>query len=676
MFNTADAPRPLTTNERQARRRAKDPDSVRRNFRAFHDKHPNYDDAAYLARPFIVWDGEGVTTDDGVHRYVMLAGKSLTDGVYQAAPLGLPTVVVFEMILKFAEANPGAIHVIYGGSYDFNMILRDLDRANLDAVYRRKFHCWNGYRIGWRSGKSFYVARVDSDGKTIGKGVTVYDVVSFFQCAFVKACDEYLGDDFTDRDLIVSNKALRSSFTLDDVPTVRRYNDAELDNLLKLVMELRRRLNNANLRPSRWDGPGAVAAALLRREKIKDAMSVCPPDVASAARYAYAGGRFELIRFGHVPDAPAYEYDINSAYPAGLRTVPNLQAGRWEHTDGDAGHQNFALYHVHSIAYRADIPAPLFRRTETGTVSYPLRVTGWYWTPEIDALREYAARGLGEFTVIETWTFVEDEGTPRPFEFIEPLYRKRQALKRGKDGAHVAYKLALNSMYGKLCQQVGAELTPDGWKIPPFHQLEWAGYTTSYCRANVLRAAMTNPSAVIAFETDAVFTSEPFDVVMGEDLGEFEAIEFTSLTYCQSGMYFATTKDGETVNKTRGVDRGTIVLDDVLVNLRQPKIIDRKCSATLTRFVGAGVALSQGMHKWRTWEVMNKMMSLEPTGKRIHIECDACHDGDGVAFGAWHETLCPMMTDEHSAEFPILWINPDPKMIELDELRREDVWYD
>lgn len=684
-----DAPRPRTTAERTKAFRQRNPRrAAAQKQRYRHDNSKHETDASYLRRPFTAWDGEGITDPSGVHRYVMLAVKSTTgDGDDIGNVHGLGTAETFDFVLDYAADHPGAINVIYGGGYDFNMFMRDMPRADIDAVYRNKFHTWQGFRIGWRPGKSFYLCRVDARGKSLGKGVTIYDVVSFFQCPFVKACDAYLGDRFTDREMIVANKALRSTFTDADIPDVRRYNDAELDNLLRLMVELRSRLNRAGLRPKRWDGPGAVASALLLRENVKDAQAATPKKVAQAARYAYAGGRFEVLRFGHV-ESPVWEYDVNSAYPSALRDVPDLTAGRWRHVEGDPGPRDFALYHVEYRGNYPDLPGAFFRRDANGTVSYPMRVTGWYWSPEVATGRDYCERGNGEMRVLEAWVFTPKPGATKPFAFIEPLYNKRRALKLAGDGAHVGIKLALNSLYGKLAQQVGWERKADGTlRIPPFHQLEWAGYTTSWCRAAVLRACLDNLADVIAFETDAVFTSVPLDVTCGSNLGDFEAIRFESMTYVQSGMYFT-----DETTKTRGVDRckcpptvaicecGSLTRALVLSKLAEPNVRDRVVVAKLTRFVGAGVALAQSWDRWRTWEVMEKRMTLEPTGKRVHLGCpcmsveygaDGKPANTGITFGVWHKTECPLLNDAHSAEFPIGWINPDPAMIALEELRNE-----
>lgn len=686
-FDDADVIEPLSNAERQRRYRQRHGSSneVRRRYRHNNSKHVT--DAAYLSQPIVMFDGEGYTGDDGIHRYNLFAAMSSESSVVHSISnnAGLSTMQVLDMIADMGIEYPGSIYAIYGGSYDINMLLRDLTDSEARRIYDTGSLRWEDYRLQWRRGKQLTVKRRDE------KSVVLYDVVSFFQRPFVDACDEYLctirGHDHRDehgytqgeecwenRNGIVRSKARRGTFTPEELDDVADYNASELRNGIRLIQELRTRLNAVNLRPRRWDGPGAIAAALLTRERIKDARATCPPQVARAARYAYAGGRFELIRFGHC-DAPAWEADLNSAYPAALATVPNLAKGEWELTGpGEPITSDFALVQIQSEAYRDDVPAPLFCRLPNGAVSYPQNVTGWYWSPEYHSTVAYCEAGWGRMKVLAAWQFrpYTDE---KPFDFIHGLYLKRKALKAGKDGAHVGIKLALNSLYGKLAQQVGAREHEGKWRLPPYHQLEWAGYTTSWCRANMLRAALTNLESVIAFETDAVFTSAPLDIPKSDALGEFEDIRFENLTYVQSGIYFADTADGA-VTKSRGVDKGGLSREDVLNAFSQPRAADRHVVSSLTRFLTLGVALMQGMDKWRKWITMEKKITVEPTGKRIHSPYCWCMDSGEMALGRWHVTLCPHVGAMHSSEYPVMWINPDAAMSKLEELRRDEHEYD
>lgn len=641
----------VTSKGRETKRRYRRSDKGKAEKRRYcHDNSKYQTNASYLARGFRAIDGEGITLGDGSHIYVMLGQRdSFGDGDYIESRNGLTTVDIFESLLQWQD---DCITVVYGGIYDFNMMLSDLSRADLERLYDRRWIIWQGYRIAWRRGKSLYICRVDEDGVRVDNGVTVYDVVSFFQRPFVQACREYLGDAFLEPDTVVDNKARRSVFTLDDMATMRHYNDVELQNLLALMGELRERLNKVGLRPSRWDGPGAVASALLRREGVRDAMAETPRHVARAARFAYAGGRFEPLRFGSVT-GPAYEYDINSAYPAAMGSLPNLARGYWS-TDRRDKSAPFALYHIHYAGKFSDLPGAMFRRDMNGTVSYPMGVTSWVWSPEYDAIRRYCEAGLGDYRVITRYVFNEDSAEDRPFAFVERLYKKRQALKKAGDGAESALKLALNSLYGKLCQQVGATQHRDGtWRIPPYHQLEWAGYITSYCRAKILDAITSNPEAIIAVETDALFSSEPLSLDCGDSLGQWKEIRFSQLTYVQSGVYFADGQAG--IAKTRGVDRGDMTERDVIKLMFSA---EPYATVSMTRFIGLGVALQQSMERWQRWEKVEKTLTLHPTGKRVHHPGCSCH----MERGRWHLTMCPVLGHSHSAEYAVDWINPSEEM--------------
>lgn len=621
--------------------------------RSRKDESYNRRDREWLSREFVAWDGEGVTRDDGSHDYILFGSSR---GHRLRSVRGLST----KAILDFAVNSkiPGTTNVIYGASYDWNMWLGALDAEHMEKLYKDGEVYWDDFRLSWRQGKVFSIWR-----KSDGESVMFYDVVSFFQSSFVKACDSYLGDEFEDRERVAENKMLRSSFRAADLDEIDLYMSAELRNLVKLMNELRTRLYNAGLKPARWDGPGAIAVALFRREGVGDHMHQSPPEVMPAVRHAYFGGRFEVVKCGHV-EGKAYEYDINSAYPWALQDVPSFRSGQWKHVEGDPGHANFALYHLrYESATAPSFPQPLPCRYEDGSVAYPRACTGWYWTPEYDVAREYIALYGGRLQVLEAWVY-EPGPDENPFSFVEPLFNKRRALKKAGDGAHVGIKLGLNSMYGKLAQQLGWRRDGQGnVHIPPYHQLEWAGYVTSKCRAAVLGGALPVLDRVIAWETDAMFTEVPLEVPEGSHLGEWEYTEFNDLTYLQSGMYFATTAEGEVVAKTRGTDLGSLTRPDVLAALRRN---DTHVPARLTRFTTIGQALQGRWAHWRRWETADKQIALVPGGKRMHIECDECRDG--FTLGRWHSTiLAPWATDQHSVEYTIEW---EKENKELEALRR------
>lgn len=607
-------------------------------------------------KPFVAWDGEGVTREDGTHDYLLLANSN---GDIITSMDSLST----EEILDFCLDNvvKDTINVIYGASYDWNMWLIDFTEDELRTLYDEQRIEWRGYTILWRRGKMFHI--ISPDRKT---SAIFYDVVSFFQTSFVKACDSYLGDEFEQRDMIVANKMLRSGFRAADLREIAEYNRAELVNLVKLVDELRNRLHAVDLFPSRWDGPGAIAVALMSREKVPEHMAPSPEAVMPAVRSAYFGGRFEIVKCGHV-EKTAYEYDINSAYPWALLDVPSLVGGTWENKRTTRVHP-FAIYRLkYTAATPVTFPQPLPCRYPNGATAYPPGVTGWYWSPEYDVARQYVKMYGGKLEVLETWVFTPATNV-KPFAYVSPLYAKRRALKAAGDGAHVGVKLGLNSQYGKLAQQVGWRRDFKGRvHIPPYHQLEWAGYVTSKCRAEVLRAALPVLDRVIAWETDAVFTEVPLEgITLWEGLGEWEASEFASLTYLQSGTYFATEASGKEIERTRGVDLGQLTRQRVLSAMERG---DTHVPASLTRFMTAGVSLQWGIEHWCRWETSTKQVSLYPDGKRAHVGCEHC--SPGFTLGVWHSTITAAWAIPRvSCEYEVEWANPGMMSKQLAAMRQ------
>lgn len=626
-------------------------------------------DEDYLSRRIVGVDGEGVTRDDGSHDYIMLA-------VSGAPSLRKPGNVALSrreiLTYLWTTLEPDDLNVIYGGSYDFNMWVKGTDAKTLTYLYHSGFlgqgALLDGFMVKWSKGKKFVISKG-------GRSVTIYDTIAFFQQSFINACDSVLKT-YEGRNFLVKQKAARGTFNPDDADEISRYNNLEVDLLVRLIETLREHLNDAGYRPREWYGPGALASAVLTSEGIKSAMAVTPDRVRSAARKAYAGGRFEMFKYGD-SCLPVWEYDINSAYPAAIQKLPNLQQGQWIHHDSDVGALPFALYHVR---YRKlldwadddsqlDVvnPGPFFYRMPHGAIAYPPVVDNWVWSPEVDAARLYVEKYGGELEITECWEFKRDPGSKLPFEFVGPLYAKRQNAKAARLGVQIAYKLILTSLYGKLAQQVGYVPATDKHpaKIPPFHQIEWAGYVTSYARALILKAITLDRDAVIAVETDALFTTHPLDLPLNGGLGAWKETRFDNLTYVQSGHYYADETDAGPIIKCRGIDKGEVTRDDIQQLLQSDG--SHQLVAPLTRFIGAGTGLVRGLGIWCRWLTENRTLSLYPTGKRIHSYCAACRD-DGALGHDWHQTMVPVPGGV-SSEFPIAWENPNPAMQVLEDAR-------
>lgn len=577
--------------------------------------------------PYIVaWDGEGLSVEDGTPQpYVYMAnseGESLTNID------GLKTVDILHFIVDSAAKRKGAKHFIFGGTYDANQWLADVPEKSLRKLWTEGKCVYAGYFIQYRPRKQFYIKRFSDK-----KSVTIWDAFPWFQSSFVAAIAKYLGSDYPDYDLIARMKAQRSQFSLDDLPAIEEYTQAELRALVRLVEYMISQLWSGGIYPSRYDGPGAAAAYLLKQNGIQAHRAPTPPAIRYAAAVAYSGGRIEVMQYGSHRNKPVYHYDLHSAYPAAMRELPSFAGGRWSHhSDGNAGRwsadgHSFSLMRIRwseRLSKRSTsarfYPFPF--RVENGSIYYPHAGESWIWSPEYAAYLDNAQHFNLDCEVIERYDFHPLDISSKPFAWVESLYDLRAQWKREGNGAEYGLKLGLNSLYGKLAQTVGW----NGDKMPPFYQIEWAGLITSMTRAALLRAACTDSDAIIMFATDGIFSTRPLPLELGEKLGQWGEEIHDGISVVQSGVYFLF--DGSDVRAyTRGYtfERVTPTETNADRDRRYALLVNsewragtRRIPLKQSRFhtLGSALAGNQLSGKWRSWTTDDRYLDLRPTGKR------------------------------------------------------------
>lgn len=517
----------------------KDPNAraaYRKNYNQLHREVRNvqHRDAAHarkVPQPFIGIDGEGGEID-GRHEYLLLrAGDKVLE-------TGKPLHTL--ECLKFIYQLPTQYkYVSYFFTYDVTMILRDLPIAKIKDLLNREARTlsdgmtrrveWQGYMLDWLPGKEFRVGRYVGQRKI--RWTVIDDVGSFFQCSFVEALRRWgIGGEVLLKRIAVS-KANRSLFT-DVTRLTRLYNKKECDLLVLLMDEFRRVCREIGPEPMNWQGPGNVASAWLRSKKVPHEHNV-PFEAMSMARDAYYGGRFEITAVGSIRRR-VYQYDINSAYPAVIRTLPCLLHGGWKHSENTTPRRAIYVARVR-FSHKADtFLGTLPIRSPKGNIYYPLCGEGVYWSPEIQA----AKRAGASVKVLEAWEYFS-KCHCKPLDWIEEVYAHRKRV--GKTNKGNALKLALNSIYGKFAQSIGRPR----WANPV-----WAGLITATTRAQIIDACtQVSGKHVLMIATDGIFTDKPLRLPVGSKLGEWELTEHSSIFILQPGMYLLPNKSP----KTRGV---------------------------------------------------------------------------------------------------------------------------
>lgn len=555
-------------------------------------------------KPFVAIDSEGVSYGDKItldngdvgqkQRTVFWGAgneESGTSFLDPADPLTSPFLTgeeIIDWLLDLPTEFGPAIFVWFGSSYDATQIFCDLPYAKAWELQRGEPYDKPGvgdnssdyvrrsgrYVLHGRFAYSYIKQKCLKIGELYDRDrprdprsgslrfrrqITIYDVFGFFQSSFLKAAGSIPGAmTAKERATIEEGKKDRSAFTFEKIPQMQRYTVAELLVLARMMERLRESLNVYDLKLSRWQGAGSIAASLFKKhgskEHFRELQSHDLPVEQEWAHRAFFGGRIECLKQGRT-DGKLYAYDIRSAYPFHMSLLPSLRGGKFVRVaqcdrrllerasplsmfrmrldvECDDGKTPGSLNRVFGSAGPHFYPLPY--RDEGGRITYPPRVHGIYmqaeaaaafaWLDKIEA--DYEKRGLsfpGKIEICEALLF-EPASDEKPFAWLREMYAERRAIvaEAAKTGQYnlveKVIKLGINSVYGKTAQSVGSVGSPPSTACP------WvAAAITAGTRAQLLRAALTgNANSIVAFQTDGIVATKRLSLETGSELGRWE----------------------------------------------------------------------------------------------------------------------------------------------------------
>lgn len=641
---------------------------------------------------FVGVDGEGFNTPETVtvemgnpahtyeapdHEYALLTDSD-GEELYDASGR-LDTKRCLDFLLNIKLRDRDAVPVVFGGSYDIcHMLAFGLSGETIAALLARdetglkpepRIDVTLGehdYRLMYRPRKQFTIARWAAgaekyeryekrDGtrawrRTPCDTVTLWDVWGFFQGSFVDAMDKWLPND-PDWQMIKRLKGKRKDFNRSEIDTIRKYNAAEVRCLAAMMDAVRASIRATGLEVTRWDGVGAVASAMFRKHDVRAHMAEADDYSFNAARIAYSGGHIEACMVGH-HDKGVFHYDVTSAYPDKFRHLPSLSGGVWTRGQGIAPVEGFTLVRL-SFRFLPGLPFyPLFFRCGNGQILFPERGCGWYWFAEYAVARDFADRfGAFEFRVME-WLTYRVASNVRPFAWIEQYFDRRATLVDEANRAGVVngeektLKLGYNACYGKTAQQLGARIA-DGEIIPPaYFQMEWSGYVTAGCRAQLMSAALQSPGTIIGFATDAVFSMEPLalDCPPKKTLGAWEFKKHTGMTMVMPGVYWLH-DDDKVEHHSRGYDKDQ--MGDVSIVHEAWRRGQSSLDLTHTRMVTLGNAtMSEGFWKLRgLFANTTRRLKLNGENSKRH--------GVAMTRAALHKEMVPTRPRDHDEDYTL-----------------------
>jgi len=319
----------------------------------------------------------------------------------------------------------------------------------------------------------------------------------------------------------------------------------------------------------------------------KDGKLIYDPQMVEADAWcmpAYFGGRCEVFKMGEIK-GPVYYYDIVSSYPCSMQfELPLYFRGFFPPPDNRSP-SSIERYLSYSGITEATVKIP---KCFIGPLCVPLngRLTFPYgqvrgrWT-NIELMAAYK-RGVE----IEPHGQARYEGVPFLRNFVDTFYRLRKAAKEARDPFLIyAYKILLNSLYGKLVETLDrsayvtsrweierakkAGATVVSTKVPgvyciqsqeegPFRHVAAGAYVTAYSRLRLLEgleAAREAGGELYYCDTDSVMTNVRLDHLAGTELGQWQHEHtFSALEIVLPKVYRAVEQDsGKVLYRCKGV---------------------------------------------------------------------------------------------------------------------------
>ena len=390
------------------------------------------------------------------------------------------------------------------------------------------------------------------------KWMNICDAGPFFQTSFLNAINPTKSTDpivsAEEFEILKRGKANRDKADF-NAETVE-YNVLENEVLKRLMSQLSSGFEDIGIKlgNAQWYGPGAAAQKAMDQWGVPtraDVTEIVPEEFEEAARDSYYGGWFETMMLGLYPDT-VHEYDINSAYPKVIESLPCVCAMTFDSGEGNPPSNltanDYVIVDVQSFAHRDVTKRPLFgglsHRNADGSIMRPIETRGLHFLHEVQAARR---AGCFERKRIYRWWRFTQHCTHQPFSRIRQMYQER--LRVGKNTPRgIALKLVYNSMYGKLAQSVG---------MPKYANPLYASLITSGCRTMILDAISHLPNRthdVLMIATDGLYTraevAEGGIEIDPESLGAWEHKALEGFTVIMPGVHY-THKTREDIARAR-----------------------------------------------------------------------------------------------------------------------------
>jgi len=425
----------------------------------------------------------------------------------------LDNIITFDTIAEFLFAHEGKWIFFYNLGYDAEVILKLLPEGILRQYKWRKelrFE-YSKYKIHYINGKKL----------TISKGkhsVSCYDIAQYYDKKSLDVAVTSIGLSL-DQDYLEIKKK-RNIFSKWYYSRHKRAIRAYCIEDCRLTKKLCKHWINTfekvfGFYTHNWISAGYLAEkVLINNEIMIPLFNELPYSLQELARNSFYGGRFELIKRGYIGEC--YLYDLNSAYPYALTTLPDIANGKWFESCSIHPKSKLGFFFIETnISDKVKIaPFPFVKKNRT--ICYPSGKFRTFVT--LDELQMVKGDSNVQYKILESWQFIPNDSTTYPFkDFINQQYYKRLELKQQNNPLEKAIKIVLNSIYGKMAQRTNNVI---GNLFNPII----ASYITGFTRRQLYDFTKQNKldNYTVAYATDSVACQKKIPSLDSRMLGQMK----------------------------------------------------------------------------------------------------------------------------------------------------------
>lgn len=409
-------------------------------------------------------------------------------------------------------------------NFDVNAIIKYLPQDNLNELYGTARTRHGKYNL-------FFIPKKLLRVMVGHKSFKFYDVAQYFNTSLEKASQKYLGMEKYVEPIDRARLGTDAQYWKANIDAIIRYciNDARLTKRLGDVVN-DTITQNIGLYPNSYISKASICKDFVRRKVDVPNILDVPRNALKYAFYSYSGGRFEIIRKGHV--GKCWLYDINSAYPYNIRNLLDITKGDWERVDDMTERADYGFYLV-KILTRFNKVAPIPIHLKNGVICYPIVETATFMTKEeILAYEPYL-----DYEILDGWEFTASQRVYPFRDYIDQVY----ALKSQADESRYEYnlyKILMNSLYGCFYEK-SIRRTPEGVKIysGKLFNPVYATLITANTRIQLYQAGIPNVSDIIGFATDSILFSHDPEIPQSKELGDWSLQSVGDTTVLRSGIY-------------------------------------------------------------------------------------------------------------------------------------------